>query len=295
MIAIFPEIAVAADKRDFEQLAILIRQYFCGSNAAKPRVDMSALVRRFGIPVNRMRLAEKGMIAVRDERGSIHCSIAIQEDLTDEEESFLLAHLLGHFLLHIQPRIARAEWSASGFREAISPLGRYTHSIEADDPDQSLRAAELEADRFAAALIMPRGMFKRAMEKLETDVQKIANIFGVSRSLIEARRDEFDVVRAVVRSHVPPIEKPGALSKLESPRPSAESRILQKSKIKDDTAHMVREGHHKAAPTPKAVAKMSYESKVSAKTAAGDDAPQVSGKGMERLREIARMLDKTGR
>jgi Zn-dependent peptidase ImmA (M78 family) len=295
MIAIFPEIAIAADKRDFEQLAILIRQYFCGANAAKPRVDMSALIRRFGIPVNRMRLAEKGMIAVRDERGSIHCSIAIQEDLTEEEDSFLLAHLLGHFLLHIQPRIARAEWSASGFREAISPLGRYTHSIEADDPEQTLRAAELEADRFAAALIMPRGMFKRAIEKLETDVQKIANVFGVSRSLIEARRDEFDVVRAAIRSKVTPTEKPGAMSKQESVKTVLENRILQKAKIKDDTAHMVREGHHKAAPTPKAVAKMSYENKVTSKTSSNDEIPQVSGKGMERLREIARMLDKTGR
>jgi hypothetical protein len=73
----------------------------------------------------------------------------------------------------------------------------------------------------------------------------------------------------------------------------------------NNSAHMVREKHHQPAPTPRAVATQSYN-KVTPQTqdfmaedavpeASQDSKPIVSGKGMDRLREIARMLDKSGR
>ncbi len=300
MIAIFPEIAVAAEKRDYDQLAILTRKYFCKDASTKPALDIHNLIKNFGIPVTKLSLREKGMIAVRDERGQILCSIAISDGLTLHEENFLLAHMLGHFLLHIQPRIARAEWSSSGFREEILPSDRYTHVQHSAGHDQALRIAEIEADRFAAALLMPTGMFKRAMEKLDESVAKVAMIFGVNQSVVEARRDEFDVIQSVVRE-VDVQRALGAESEANQIKKS-EKRLLQKPANKDDTLHMVREEHHKPAPTPKAMAKQSYTSQGSVDASASQESTEqlgmsklTTGRGMERLREIARMLDKSGR
>ena len=51
MLALFPEISQKAQAGDLESLAVLIRTYFSGDLATKPRIDALATVRSFGIPV----------------------------------------------------------------------------------------------------------------------------------------------------------------------------------------------------------------------------------------------------
>lgn len=297
MLAIFPEISTAAQTGDTERLSILARRYFGAGAATAPSIDVAGLIQNSGIPITRMCIKEFGAIAVRDERGHVQCSIVTREGLTAEEERFLLGHLLGHFLLHVQPRIARTEWTSSGFREQLLPSARYCHAPELDAPIASMtsqqRLLENAADEFAAALLMPSAMLLKAVDSLRVTT-KIARVFGVTSGMIERRLDDLHV-KSQQSNHNNSVESAGPEThpiKIEI-RPSAKGR-----KIADETtAHMVRELHHQAAPTPRAVAALSYNSNqtsLSEPVKSIEVAP-APGKGMERLREIARMLDKSGR
>ena len=291
MLAIFPEISAAVKGGDLERVAVLIRTYFCGEAATQPKFAVEAMLKRYGIPVVRMQLQDIGRIAVRDERGSVQCSIAVRDGLSAVQESFLLAHMLGHFILHVQPRIARAEWNTSGYREEVLPSDRYTHVIPTKNLPAALYNLEDQSDRFAGAVLMPAGMLRRAKEKLNSN-DAVARVFGVSKEIVERRLDDIngigvgDVIQEAII---------GATRKGPQDHSGAASSAAKNHRPTEDTAHMVRESHHKDAPVPRAVAAQSYSSGTTQK--AEEPGPQslVSGKGMERLREIARKLDKTGR
>lgn len=290
MLAIFPEISTAVKAGDVERVGVLIRTYFCGEAATQPKFGAEAMLKRYGIPVVRMPLQDIGRIAVRDERGSIQCSIAIRDGLSASQELFLLAHMLGHFILHIQPRIARAEWNTSGYREEVLPSDRYTHAIPAKGLPAALYNLEDQSDRLAGAMLMPAGMLKRAKEKLISN-EAVARIFGVSKEMVERRLDDINGVGVsdVVQEAIIGATRSGPQDHAQGSDATSHRRSAE------DTAHMVRETHHKDAPMPRAVAAQSYSSGSAQKP--GDTSPMglVSGKGMERLREIARKLDKTGR
>lgn len=317
MLAIFPEISSAVQSGNIERTAILARRYFCqGQPPTAPRVDIAGLIASCGIPVTRLRLQEFGMIAVSDDRGSVRCSIAIKDGLSDVEESFLLAHLLGHFLLHVQPRIARTEWTTSGFRDEESPLARYTHERVDTGYSQQQVAIEDAADRFAGAILMPAAMLKKAKETLQ-DTVKVAKMFAVTPQMVDRRLEDLATEAAEgetpLKIEVRPARKAAAPANVKDSQQLVAKRALQS---KEDTAHMVREKHHQAAPTPRAVATQSYTHGRKTQTetqqhvqvqlqtqvemhqdtvAENSRSAPVSGKGMERLREIARMLDKSGR
>jgi Zn-dependent peptidase ImmA (M78 family) len=284
MLAIFPEISAAVQSGNLEQISILARRYFASGSWSAPCIDVARLVKESGIPIVRLRLKEYGAIALRDEKGSIQCSIAIRDDLSAEDEAFLLAHLIGHYLLHIQPKLARTEWTASGFKEAILPSSRYagglTSSASATDP------MEDAADRFAAALLMPAAMLIKAVETLK-DEHKVARLFGVSHTVIARRL--LDLTSISHDANTQELPK-ASMPKIEI-RPAARNRPAAES-----TANMLRERHHQAAPTPRALAAQSY-SVHKGEEAPAEEAPTIgpSGKGMNRLREIARMLDKSNR
>lgn len=298
MLAIFPEISAAVKGGDLERVGVLVRTYFCGESATQPKFAAETMLKRYGINVVRMPLQDFGRIAVRDERGSVQCSIAVREGLSTTQEAFLLAHMLGHFILHVQPRIARAEWNTSGFREEYLPSDRYTHAIAPKDLSAAQYTLEDQADRFAGSVLMPAAMIKRAKEKLGS-LDAVAKVFGVSREMVERRLDDLNgegLVGQVVQGAIAGASRNGGKNQT-APQQSPQLHTHRGSV--EDTAHMVRESHHKDAPMPRAVAAQSYSATSSPPvTAKPTDDPQpslLSGKGMERLREIARQLDKSGR
>lgn len=299
MLAIFPEVSAAVKSGDIERLGILTRTYFCGDQATTPKFNGDALLRRYGIGVVRMNMEDFGRIAVRDERGAVQCSFAVRQGLSETEEAFLLAHLLGHFILHVQPKIAKSEWTASGYREEVLPSSRYTHTASSAGVTAQQFALEDQADRFAGAVLMPSSMLKRAKEKQLTN-ESIAKVFGVTQEMVERRLDDLNgrnLVGEVIEGAVTGARREPHRD--VEPRAQESRRVGSKSHSpQEDTAHMVREQHHKDAPVPRAVAAQSYSSTSSGSQKtfdAQEDAKVLSGKGMERLREIARMLDKSGR
>lgn len=81
-------------------------------------------------------------------------------------DNFTIAHELGHYFLH------------SGTPPGSQPIsvGRFGTSI-----------VEQQANRFAAALLMPRERFKEAFKECDGDVILLAGLFKVSKPAAEIR------------------------------------------------------------------------------------------------------------
>ena len=288
MLALFPEIASAAQSGDLEKLSVLIRTYFAADEATKPRLDAAAVVRHFGLPIGIDSTKYFGAIGVRDVGGNIRASIMLRDQLTAEQKSFLLCHLLGHFVLHVQPVLARGEWKTSGFRENIDPIRRYAFGEGVSGISAQDYAAEDLADRFAGALLMPAAMFRRAMEKLKDPV-KVAAVFGVTKETVERRIDDLSTahpVEALIRA--------GARSAGDQAGAGADSKASRGALTEVPPEQLIRDVNQPVAATPRAVAAHSYSDAAqtepkSRQQSGGDDI-----KGMARLRELARKMDRFG-
>ncbi|MCI4588613.1 ImmA/IrrE family metallo-endopeptidase [Sphingobium sp. BYY-5] len=88
-------------------------------------------------------------------------------------DRFTIAHELGHLLLHL-PKIKKA---------CPSAVMRATRWVDMGDSDQ--RRAELEANWFAAAFLMPAEAFSEVYSSAGVDGAK--EVFDVSRSAADTR------------------------------------------------------------------------------------------------------------
>ena len=288
MLALFPEIAVCAQSGDLEKLSILVRTYFASGDATKPRLNVLALVKEFGLPVGHAPIKYFGAIAVKDSHGDIRGSIIIRDTTTPQQQAFVLSHLLGHFLLHIQPLLARSEWTSSGFKEILDPVRRYAFGEGVAGVSAQNYATEDQADRFAGALLMPSAMLLRAMEKLQ-DAEKVATFFGVTKEMVERRMDDLGVdhpVGAMLRAGARVATPVDVLNQLADTEPE----------VKDvQPEQQLREVTPPAAVPRRAVANSSYldasQSDPTPKKNVEGPAPLT---GMARIRELARKMDKNG-
>ena len=78
---------------------------------------------------------------------------------------FAIAHEIGHFVLHPEPRR----------RERSGAVGETGHG------------EEREADAFAAELLMPEHLVREAVREHGPDVARLADRFAVSRKTMQAR------------------------------------------------------------------------------------------------------------
>ncbi len=181
MIAIFPEIIASARSGHVEQVAILVRKYFAGSKPDAPLVNLPNLATEAGIILKRVPLKDFGALLAQDKKGVFTITMLIRENLDEVTERFLIAHMLGHYFLKLQPLIAASDCQVTGYQELTCPMQRYAaHGLAPHDPNEGL------ADEFAAALLLPRGMVKKAAEVLD-DLDKIAHFFGVHKICVARR------------------------------------------------------------------------------------------------------------
>ena len=138
-----------------------------------PAVDVEALAEALGISVQYERLASDMSGVLLVENGT--ASVAINESHHRNRQRFTLAHEIGHVLLHadedrlfVDRRFFRNEWSSKG----------------------ELRE-EIEANAFAASLLMPRRFVTQCIEPgagiTELDVFRLATRFEVSEQAMTLR------------------------------------------------------------------------------------------------------------
>jgi hypothetical protein len=185
MIAIFPEIASLAASKDYEALACAVRSYFAGPQAKMPKMDLIDVCQSIGIEINQGPSVELASLLAIDENGQFNVKIHWNPiDLTSNDRSLLLAHMLGHFFLHCQLEIARGASAHIGFTEQHLPTQRCDRSLY-DSVEEQMKF-DLEADRFALSLLMPKGMLRKAAEHLKTTAN-LSRFFGVPEEAVAYR------------------------------------------------------------------------------------------------------------
>ena len=311
MIAIFPEIAGRAATGDFENLAVLVRKYFGGRDTFAPSPDIADLVDNVGIKIQRVPFECNGALLARDERGAFEIIAIVREGTDAEAERFLLAHLLGHFMFDVQPLIARGDWTVSGFREVVCPMKRYSNGYAATDVSAAdIRKDEL-ADDFAAALLMPKGMVVRAMEKIGS-LERVAAFFGVPRSCLTRRLHQIGVrenhsadfltaERQMGRSAPAYDSGTGYLSRDLDPLDGLAREVgpIASPTIVPPRITIRSAGASKAPKAPNASAPEQPVAKSRQSIPIFEEMPRTKEestgalqKGMERIRQIAKLLDK---
>jgi Zn-dependent peptidase ImmA (M78 family) len=260
MLALFPEILHTVTSGDLETLACLVRKYFADKHIYSPRLRVEPLLINAGLELSRDEIADAARLFAADHRGAWHASLIVSPSLRDPGElNFTLAHLFGHFLCEIQPLMARGELKTHEVRERSGALGRFLkRPLSAPE--------EMQADAFASALLMPRGMVKKAYSTLGT-VRDTAAFFNVRPELMEQRLAQLQLVGTKTEAAPAPAPEPPP-----KPAPKPQQNSLVKAQKSVAASHYRRE----------------EESAASAKPAA----PK-SSEGLSRLRAIARKIDKS--
>lgn len=186
MLAIFPELVDLAQKQDIEYLSVRIREYFGGEVARKPLLDMDRVLDGFGITTQTVELGYPAALVADDKGGTFNAGMFFDVTVTGAQRNFLQAHLLGHFLFEFQSLIANGELKKTGYKETLLPLNRYTSDLIDPAISQKDFLREDLCNRFASALLMPKGMLIKVFSVLG-DLEKVASIFGCTSECVEQR------------------------------------------------------------------------------------------------------------
>ncbi len=295
MIAIFPEIAACSASGDLERLGILVRNYFGSEQKFAPELRMVEVLKNVGIEVQRLPLDSRAALLAKDEKGVFEIIAVLSEGLSVNEERFTLAHLLGHFLINVQPLIARGDWNVSGYREMCCPMKRYGQGSAMTDLSSEDQEIESIADDFAAATLMPKAMVKRAMEKAQ-DEEKVAAFFGVPMTVLRRRMQQIGV-SSEANDPVNFIDAAQQVGKPVDGKLSIKAQEEAQQLIAPDAIGTVPKSFA-AANYSKTNSPANPRSKAtivkSEKTDEPSDNPKPPQliKGMDRIRELARQMDK---
>ncbi len=280
MIAIFPETLTFAEKGMIEHLAVSARRYF--ERLRSPLLDLDGLLRNMGIAVEVTGIDGFGALLAQDRQGRFTITMVLEKKSDGFSQKFIKAHLLGHYLLHLQPMIARGELGSYGFKELDCPLQRY--SVGGRDGGMGMeadleRVREEQCDQFAGALLIPKGMLQKAWGALQ-DVEKVADFFGVTKTCLQRRMVD---VGLVVKGPQSFLEAEKAL------RRESIERHPHPSEIKPSEFQLT------APKTPPLIPPSYSSSTASPSVPRKSEALPLKNSpgGMSRLREIAKMLDKS--
>ena len=156
----------------------------CGINS-RP-IPLEQIAQHYGI--TQVQLSASGDIfgAIVRENGNV--MIGVNPDQHPNRQRFTIAHELAHFFLHYADGMGHLEHVDTDFRVS------WRNSISSQGVDWN----EIEANRFAAALLMPEHMLRKDLDQfqmLDRDaVQRLASMYKVSRLAMHFRLVNFGLL-----------------------------------------------------------------------------------------------------
>lgn len=130
--------------------------------------------------------------------------IEVRRSDSPVRQRFTIAHEIGHYCLHVvAEKLALNGHGCSG--DIISDIEDAALSFEFDVPPPSLsnipnsntarqgaesRRLEIQANSFAAELLMPASLIETAVRELGPDVLALAQLFNVSRQAMRLRLEK---------------------------------------------------------------------------------------------------------
>jgi Zn-dependent peptidase ImmA (M78 family) len=147
-------------------------------------VDIQAIIQAHNIPIRTQPLedAVSGILVVKND----HATIGVNESHHPNRQRFTLAHELGHFLLHSDSTNVFIDASPVFFRDKTSSEGS--------------KLQEIEANAFAAELLMPEHMLRKITQNQPLDafdegaVRRLATQFGVSTQAMTIRLTKLGLI-----------------------------------------------------------------------------------------------------
>ena len=142
-------------------------------------IPLDPIVQHFGI--TQVELSANGDIfgAIVRENGKFF--IAVNPDQHPNRQRFTIAHELAHYILHYKDSNERIQHVDTDFRVS------WRNRVSSEGVDWS----EIEANRFAAELLMPEYMLKKDVERLpvldDDAMQRLASLYKVSRLAMRIR------------------------------------------------------------------------------------------------------------
>ena len=149
-------------------------------------IDVEAIVKALGIAIRAQELEDSvsGILVRKDGR----TTIGVNENHHPNRQRFTLAHELGHFLLHSNISSVFIDASIIFFRDGASSDGS--------------KAQEIEANAFAAELLMPEKQLREIINNQPLDafdegaVRRLAAQFGVSAQALTIRLTKLGLINA---------------------------------------------------------------------------------------------------
>lgn len=133
-------------------------------------IDVEAIARKLNINVVRDELPDSisGVFVVKDKK----LALCVNSSHSPTRKRFTIAHEIGHYLLHSNETLHFDKNPTENeifFRSDVSSL------------------AEVEANHFAAELLMPKDLVELTISKGVSTIDKLAGLFNVSESAMHYR------------------------------------------------------------------------------------------------------------
>ena len=145
-------------------------------------IDPVVLANKFDITVHNAEFVDDSWAASISKRGS-STSIFVEQSDALSRKRFSVAHELGHYFLHLPENGEFADKQADMFR------GRSSNRSVSNEE----RYREVDANRFAAALLMPSELVRKQWEE-EPNVSRMAKTFKVSKEAMGYRLEALHIL-----------------------------------------------------------------------------------------------------
>jgi Zn-dependent peptidase ImmA (M78 family) len=160
-------------KRQIE-IRNLAHQVLERANITSPPVDVNSIAKLENVDVFRKEIdADISGVLKIDENA--RASILVNQDHHMNRQRFTIAHELGHYFLHNQP-------------------GIHVDKVFLRDPaaSEGLHLREIEANRFAAELLMPEFLLVKSLEK-QLSISRDNPLIDPSDEILQEMAQEFQV------------------------------------------------------------------------------------------------------
>ena len=142
-------------------------------------VDPVILANKLGFKANNAVFSDENIAGLTSKRGG-EILLLVNENDHPFRKRFTIAHELAHHFLHL--------FEEEGDHELVhNKVDMFRMSAPPDEPSYtSERLMEIEANRFAAALLMPAEFVRQKWDELRS-IEKLARIFNVSEEAMGYR------------------------------------------------------------------------------------------------------------
>ncbi len=152
-------------------------------------VDPIVLANKNGIKVNNATFSDDNISGIIAKRGPLS-SILINESDSPFRKRFTIAHELGHHFLHIEDE--------GEFVDTIQDLMRdYSNASNHVDENKKM---EIQANQFAAALLMPKDLVDEYYKK-NNDLDFLSKCFNVSKEAMAIRLNKLNLYHEPTPTH----------------------------------------------------------------------------------------------